>query len=105
VTRAAIRHGDRAALAYPFVTFVPNPMGQSKEMAAVSHLADFSSDCYPLLTAGFERLGPEISNAGTDSKQLEELTASKPGGSDSPKLRTASARSGETYPDTSRMVS
>jgi hypothetical protein len=47
VARAAIRHGDRAALAYPFVTSVPKPDGAiEKKMAAVPRLADFSFDCY-----------------------------------------------------------
>ena len=49
-------HGDRAALIYAFVTFVPNPMGQSK-MAAVSRLADFSSDRYLLFAPVSTHLG------------------------------------------------
>lgn len=55
--------------------------------------------------AGFGKVGPELCKAGTDSKQFEELTSCSPGGKDSPKLRTASARSGETYFDKSAMVS
>ncbi len=31
VTRAAVRHGDRAALAYQFVTCVPKPNGTTKK--------------------------------------------------------------------------
>jgi hypothetical protein len=46
--------------------------------------------------AGFEKFGPDLCRAGTDSKQFAELTSCRPGGSDSPKLRTASARSGGT---------
>src|ERR1019366_6208776 len=59
----------------------------------------------PGVHAGFEKVGPELCNAGTDSKQFAELTSCSPGGSDSPKLRTASARSGGTYFDRSGMVS
>src|SRR5208282_6319718 len=59
----------------------------------------------PAVHAGFENVGPELCNAGTDSKHLEELTTCNPGGSDSPKLRTASARSGGAYFDRSWMVS
>ncbi len=44
-------------------------------------------------------------NAGIDSKQSEELITCKSGGSDSPKLRTASARSGGTHFATSWTVS
>jgi len=47
--------------------------------------------------AGFEKVGLELCSAGSDSKQFEELTTCNPGGSDSPKLRTASARSGGMY--------
>jgi hypothetical protein len=46
--------------------------------------------------AGFEKVGPGLCKAATDSKQFAELTSCSPGGSDSPKLRTASARSGGT---------
>src|SRR5215469_12908493 len=49
-------HGDRAALAYAFVTFVPNPMEQSK-MAAVSRLTDFSFDRYLLFPPVSTQLG------------------------------------------------
>src|SRR6202140_4208160 len=59
----------------------------------------------PALHARFENVGPELCNAGSDSKQFEELTTCNPGGSDSPKLRTASARSGGTDFDRSWMVS
>jgi hypothetical protein len=96
VTPAAIRHGDRAALAYPFVTFVPKPDGAIEKNGSSFARGRFQFRLLPAVHAGFERLGPEICNAGTDSKQLEELTACKPGGSDSPKLRTASTRSGGT---------
>jgi hypothetical protein len=47
---------DRAAPAVAFVTFVPNPMGQSK-MAAVSRLADFSFDRYVLFAPVSTHLG------------------------------------------------
>ena len=55
--------------------------------------------------AGFEKMGPGPCKAATDSKQFAELTSCNPGGSDSPKLRTASARAGGMYFDTSGMVS
>jgi hypothetical protein len=55
----------------------------------------------PAVHAGFEKVGPELCKAGTDSKQFAELTSCSPGGSDSPKLRTASAGSGGTYFDRS----
>src|ERR1700722_19547393 len=55
--------------------------------------------------AGFEKVIPGLWNAGTESKHLGELTSCNPGGSDSPKLRTASARSGGTYFDRSWIVS
>ena len=45
----------------------------------------------------FQKVGLEPCNAGIDSRQFEELTTCNPGGNDSPKLRTASARSGGTY--------
>jgi hypothetical protein len=59
----------------------------------------------PEVSDGLETDGPELCIAGTDSKQLGELRTCNPGGSDSPKLRTASARSGKTYFDRSWMVS
>ena len=55
--------------------------------------------------AGFEKVGPGLCKAATDSKQFAELTSCSPGGSDSPKLRTASALSGATYLDKNGMVS
>jgi type I restriction enzyme M protein len=55
--------------------------------------------------AGSERFGPELWKAGTDNKQFAELTSCRSGGNDSPKLRTASACSGGTYFDKSRIVS
>ena len=48
--------------------------------------------------------GSELCNAGTDSRQFEEVTTCSPGGSDSPKLRTTSARSGGPHSDRSWMV-
>ena len=47
----------------------------------------------------------KLDSAGTDSRQFEELMTGKPGGRDSPKLRTASARSGGTYFDKSSIAS
>jgi hypothetical protein len=49
---AAIRHGDRAALAHAFVTFALKPVGtiEQMKMAAVSRLAHFSFDSNPLFT-------------------------------------------------------
>src|SRR5260370_40163397 len=84
--------------------FVPKPDG-TIENGSTFAPGRLQFRLLPAVYAGFEKFGPEICNAGTDSKQLEELTACKPGGSDSPKLRTASARSGGTYLDTSRTVS
>src|ERR1700722_432833 len=52
-----------------------------------------------------EKSDPELCNAGTDSKQFEELTTCNPSGSDSPKVRTASARSGGTHLDRSSIAS
>ena len=77
------------------MTFALKPDGtiEQMKMAAVSRLADFSVDFLPAVHSGFEKVGPELCNAGTDSKQFEELTTCNPGDSDSPKLRTASARS------------
>ena len=72
-------------------------------MAAVSLLSDFSFDF--AIHAGLEKVGPELCNAGNDNKQFEEVTTCNPGGSDSPKLRTASACSGGTYFDSSWIVS
>src|SRR5215475_3255010 len=55
--------------------------------------------------AGFEKVGVEPCNAGIVSKQFEELTSCKPGGNDSPKLRTASFVSDGMYCDRSWLVS
>src|SRR5207245_10497687 len=59
----------------------------------------------PAVHAGFEKVVAELCNAGNVSRQLEELTTCKPGGSDSPKVRTACARSGGTYFERTWMVS
>src|SRR5438552_16151671 len=72
-------------------------------MASGSHRLQFR--LVPAVHAGFEKVAPELYNAGNDSRQLEELTTCNPGGSDSPKVRTASARSGGTYFDRTWMVS
>jgi len=53
----AIRHGDRADLAYAFLTFVSTPEGTIKKMAAVSRLADFSFDRYLLFAPAATHLG------------------------------------------------
>jgi hypothetical protein len=96
---------------WPF-TYLRNPKA-GKSIAFSSRLFDSLTKGAPIqvegerrsreydstVHAGFEKVGPELCNAGTDSKQFEELTTCNPGGSDSPKLRTASARSGETYFD------
>jgi hypothetical protein len=55
----------------------------------------------PAVYAGLEEPGSELCKAGTLSKQFEELTTCNPGGTDSPKLRTTSARSGWMYSDKS----
>src|SRR5215472_5797977 len=59
----------------------------------------------PVVHAGFEKVAPVLYNAGNDSRHLEELTTCNSGGSDSPKVRTASERSGGIYFDRSWTVS
>ena len=67
--------------------------------------ARFSFDWYLLFTPVSKKSDQSCATRVRDSKQFEELTTCNPGGSDSPKLRTASARSGGTYFDRSWMVS
>jgi hypothetical protein len=84
-------------LADAFVTLAETPKGQSsrRKWRRVC-VWPISVSMIAAVHAGFEKVGLELWNAGTESKQLEELTSCNPGGSDSPKLRTASARSGGT---------
>src|ERR1700747_1800456 len=82
----------------------------NSDLSRLENGSGFASDRFQfrLVTAvhaGFEEVAPELYNAGNDSRQLEELTTCNPGGSDSPKERTASAGSGGTYFDRSWMVS
>src|SRR3984893_11243884 len=96
----------RSSLANVFVTFALKPDGSIEWMKiAAIPSGQFQFRVVCVFYAGFEKVGPGLCNAGNDSKQLEELTTCNPGGSDSPKLLIASARSGGTYFDRSRMVS
>src|ERR1700681_3844335 len=96
----------RSSLANVFVTFALKPDGSIEWMKiAAIPSGQFQFRVVCVFYAGFEKVGPGLCNAGNDSKQLEELTTCNPGGSEFPKLRTASARSGGTYVDRSWMVS
>src|ERR1700730_1417526 len=90
--------------------FVRDVRAEAPWQNRAMELAPFASGRFQFrlladIHAGFESVGPELCNAGTDIRQFGELTTSNPGGSDSPKLRTASSRSGGTYFDRSWMVS
>jgi len=65
-----IRHGDRAALAYAFVTFPLKPVWtiEQMKMAAVSRLTDFSDfsfDWYPLFTPVSKKSHPSCTTRVT----------------------------------------
>ena len=59
--------GDRAALAYTFVTVALKPVGtiEQMKMAAVSRLTDFSFDWYPLFTPVAKKSHPRCTTRVT----------------------------------------
>jgi hypothetical protein len=67
VTVAHHRYGDRAALAYAFVTFALKPVGtiEQMKMAAVSRLTNFSFDWYPLFTPVSKKSHPSCTTRAT----------------------------------------
>jgi hypothetical protein len=95
VTRIASSTEDNGVVVGTVGTTVVGGRVQSESTFYWIETADtFQLRLVPAVHAGFEKVGSELCNAGTDSKQFAELTTCNPGGSDSPKLRTASALSG-----------